>query len=53
MGRIYYKFAGMPNRGRERLHREVTLHELEKLKELINFQDRYFEIDTSWFPATY
>ncbi|QQZ27884.1 Crp/Fnr family transcriptional regulator [Thiothrix subterranea] len=34
-------------------HREVTLHELDKLKELVNFQDRYFEIDTSWFPATY
>lgn len=32
-------------------HREVTLHELDKLKELINFQDRYFEIDTSWFPT--
>jgi CRP-like cAMP-binding protein len=32
-------------------HREVTLHELDKLKELVNFQDRYFEIDTSWFPS--
>ncbi|QTR44702.1 Crp/Fnr family transcriptional regulator [Thiothrix litoralis] len=32
-------------------HREVTLHELDKLKKLINFQDRYFEIDTSWFPS--
>ncbi len=32
-------------------HREVTLHKLDELKELINFQDRYFEIDTSWFPA--
>lgn len=30
--------------------REVVLHEPDKLKEMIGFQDRYFEIDTSWFP---
>lgn len=32
-------------------HREVTLHELDKLKEMTGFKDRYFEIDTSWFPS--
>ncbi|EIJ36452.1 Crp/Fnr family transcriptional regulator [Thiothrix nivea] len=31
-------------------HREVILHEIDKLKEMIGFRDRYFEIDTSWFP---
>ncbi len=31
-------------------HREVVLHDVDKLKQLIDFKDRYFEIDTSWFP---
>ncbi len=30
--------------------RRVTFHEMEKLKEKINFRDRYFKIDTDWFP---
>lgn len=32
-------------------HREVVIHKLDKLKALVDFKDRYFEIDTSWFPT--
>ncbi|CAA6804255.1 MAG: Transcriptional regulator, Crp/Fnr family [uncultured Thiotrichaceae bacterium] len=28
----------------------VTIHDEEKLKAMVDFQDRHFKIDTSWFP---
>lgn len=30
----------------------ITLLQLDKLKQELNFKDRYFRIDTSWFPCT-
>nr|CAA6829079.1 MAG: cAMP-binding proteins - catabolite gene activator and regulatory subunit of cAMP-dependent protein kinases [uncultured Thiotrichaceae bacterium] len=30
--------------------RRVIFHEMDKLKAKINFKDRYFKIDTRWFP---
>lgn len=31
--------------------RRVVFHDIEKLKEKTDFRDRYFKIDTDWFPA--
>ncbi len=32
--------------------KEITILEPDKLKKELSFADRFFEIDTRWFPST-